>query len=58
MLCPLLSHNVVAALRGGGFHRRSDEPHGCKVKQNFGRDAPAISQNRSLAARPFLALSL
>ncbi|MCL2598231.1 MAG: hypothetical protein FWD66_11410 [Paludibacter sp.] len=41
--CPPLTHNVPAALRGGGFHRHSDESQRCKVTQNFGRDKPDIS---------------
>jgi hypothetical protein len=45
-----LAYNVTAAWRGGGFHCRSDEPHICKVKQNFGRDKAAILPNCTLSA--------
>jgi len=54
----LLISFVLAALRGGGVHCRRDEPHTCKVKQNFGQVAPAISQNRKLAAGVFCLLLL
>jgi len=44
-----LADNVEAAsLAVAGFHRRSDESQRCKVKQNFGRDKPAIARNRLL----------
>jgi hypothetical protein len=38
----------MAAWCSGGFRYRPDEPHGCKVKQNFGRDKPAIAPNCTL----------
>ena len=45
-----VADNVAAACRSGGFHCRLDKPHTCKVKQNFGRDKPAILANCSLGA--------
>ena len=48
--------NVLAAWRGGGFHCRSDEPHTCKVIQNFGRDKAAILPNCPLGAGDFTSL--
>ena len=34
-----------AAWRSGGFHCCWDEPHTCKIKQNFAREKPAIAPN-------------
>jgi len=41
---------VAASLAVAGFHRHPDESFRCKVKQNFGRDKPAIARNRLLGA--------
>ena len=45
-----IAANEPAAWRGGGFHCRWDEPHTCKIKQNFGRDKAAILPNCTLTA--------
>ncbi|MCL2597503.1 MAG: hypothetical protein FWD66_07580 [Paludibacter sp.] len=43
------------ALRGAGFTTARTSQQ-CKVTQNFGRDKPAISQNRPLAVSAFVLL--